>query len=457
MKNVLFSLLAIIVAFNLLSCGLDKHISGKPYDVLSSKVYNQLQEIYSISDFESGTAIVYNKNLYGLINFRGKLIQECIFDTICPLSKNYRIIQAFGKYGLMNIDGDVCIECKYEEAGEFIGDVQLHPFKLNGKWGFVGKDGIVKTSFKYDEVWDFNDSCFVASLHNKWGVIRYDDTYILEPKYDKIQYKWLENPYTVVYLNGKMAIVNSNNDFVTGFEFCEDGFYPFSMENKYLKVSKIEKYNKKVYGIVEYETGKVVIPCEYESLGDISEGLIYAEKNNLYGYIDIDNNIVIPFKYEDAEDFSEGLAKVSVHRGYYNSIGGILPYTEDGYINRQGEFVIKPNIPSSWINSSDTEFNEGLAAAGIRTGNYMYANKFGYIDQSGKFVIQPEYDTAYRFLKGIAIVEKNDEFGCINKDGELVINIEYEDYEYRSEKDTVVVLIKDGIKCLFNFDGTPVE
>ena len=39
----------------------------------------------------------------------------------------------------------------------------------------------------------------------------------------------------------------------------------------------------------------------------------------------------------------------------------------------------------------------------------------------------------------------------------LFTNIEYDEYEYRRDKDTVVILIKDGKKCMFNFDGTPVE
>ena len=458
MKKQFMILVSFALTYNLLSCDLAvKQISGKPYEVLSANVFNQLQEKYLINDFELGTAVVSDNYLYGVINSKGKLIQECVYDTIYPLSNNYRIAKVFGKYGLINVNGKVCVECKYDDVGEFVEETTFHPFKLNDKWGFVSKNGEVKTFFKYDEVLNFNDSCFVASLNNKYGVIRYDDTYILEPKYDKIQYKWLGNPYTIVQLSGKMAIVNSVNNFVTGFDYCADDFYSFPMADQYLEVSKYTEYNKKLYGIIEYETGRVVIPCEYESLGDISEGLLYAEKNNLYGFIDINNNVVIPFKYKDAEDFSEGLARVSVHKGYYNSIAGVLSYTEDGYINKQGEFVIKPSIASSWFNMSDTQFNEGLAAAGVRTGNYMFAQKFGYIDKSGKFVIQPEYDTAYKFLKNIAIVEKNKKYGCINKKGELIVNIEYDEYEYRRDKDTVVILKKDGKKCMFNFDGTPVE
>ena len=55
-------------------------------------------------------------------------------------------------------------------------------------------------------------------------------------------------------------------------------------------------------------------------------------------------------------------------------------------------------------------------------------NKYGYIDKTGKMVIEHQFDIAYPFSEGLAIVGerrkgvKGDDYGYIDKSGELVID-----------------------------------
>ncbi|EAH9640326.1 WG repeat-containing protein, partial [Campylobacter coli] len=50
-----------------------------------------------------------------------------------------------------------------------------------------------------------------------------------------------------------------------------------------------------------------------------------------------------------------------------------------GFIDKNGEFVIKPNFDDAWY------FREGLAKVGLN-------GKYGFIDKSGKIVIEPIFD-----------------------------------------------------------------
>ncbi|EOH7827047.1 TPA: WG repeat-containing protein, partial [Campylobacter coli] len=50
-----------------------------------------------------------------------------------------------------------------------------------------------------------------------------------------------------------------------------------------------------------------------------------------------------------------------------------------GFIDKNGEFAIKPNFDDAWY------FREGLAKVGLN-------GKYGLIDKSGKIVIEPIFD-----------------------------------------------------------------
>ena len=337
---------------------------------------------------------------------------------------------------------------------------------MNGKWGFISKDEATIIQFKYDDVSHITDSTFIAKINGKYGLLNYTDEFILEPKYDKIIYK-IMNKVTdpsYVFLNGKLAILNSKNEFVTNFEYSgEPPYYGLPQEDKYVMISKEVasqySFDKHRYGLIEYETGNIVIPCEYERLGNIAEGLICAKKNDNYGYIDINNKIVIPFSFNDAEDFSEGLARVAIHGGYYNSRIGILPFYLYGFIDKSGKFIIAPEFDNPTLNSWEDGggFHEGLAAMGEKPENNVLAHNFGYIDTTGRYIIKPIYEKAHRFMHGVAIVRLNEKYGCIDKNGNIIVDLIYDNYEYRAEKDSVITFKNRDKIYSFHFNGVPVQ
>ena len=59
--------------------------------------------------------------------------------------------------------------------------------------------------------------------------------------------------------------------------------------------------------------GAVIIPAQYEQVGNFSSGLAAVKLNNKWGYVDKTGNEIIPFKYYYVQDFSEGLAAVELN------------------------------------------------------------------------------------------------------------------------------------------------
>lgn len=85
--------------------------------------------------------------------------------------------------------------------------------------------------------------------------------------------------------------------------------------------------------------------------------------------------------------------------------------------------------------STTPEFHEGLSPMGVSSNNYWGLN-IGYINKKGEFVIKPIYNEAEPFENGLGKVKRNDKEGFVNSNGEEVIPIEYEYVCF--ENDTLV-------------------
>lgn len=81
--------------------------------------------------------------------------------------------------------------------------------------------------------------------------------------------------------------------------------------------------------------GKVIIPLEYEEVGDFSEGLAAVRKDNKWGYINLKNEVVIPIEF--------------TNRGVSSFKNGVATYYTDsgiGLINMKGEIIAEPKYNS---------------------------------------------------------------------------------------------------------------
>ena len=94
----------------------------------------------------------------------------------------YEIKVENNKFGFVDKDGNVIIECKYDAVQPFVdGKAKV---LLNGKWGFIDKSGNVVVPFKYDFAWNFSEGLAVVELDGKWGFIDKSGNVVVPCKYD---------------------------------------------------------------------------------------------------------------------------------------------------------------------------------------------------------------------------------------------------------------------------------
>jgi len=132
----------------------------------------------------------------------------------------------------------------------------------------------------------------------------------------------------------------------------------------------VDLYSQCLYPIVDKENnwgyidieGKEVIKPTFDSVKAFHENMAAVKIGKKWGYIDTAGNIIIKPVYSRAYSFSDQLALVVIDSMY-------------GYITKDGLFAIKPNFKDA------ISFNEGVASIMNKKGVKQF------IDKSGKVII----------------------------------------------------------------------
>lgn len=408
-----------------------KSKNGNPVEILG-EYYNRLVEQYKfIGNFQEGTILVKSGGKYGLLSFYGDCVLPCEYDTITSLDKSSRIVRKNGKYGVVEYNADFIAECKYDSC--LVPSPKYTPAMMNGKWGMLNRAGENVIPHKYDDISQYDDTVFVAQYNGKYGIITYEDKVLIDFKCERINMQPFGNA-SYLEIDGKIAVANSHYKQVTEPLFGAAIIDYFDKDG----CASLRMVSTSKCGLVDVETGKTLIPFEYDDMGFYSEGLVRVCKNDKWGYCDNKGNVIIPLKYNDAKDFSEGLAFVGDF--YANKIckGGLMTENHYGFIDKKGDVVIPIKFADQSLCGNDG-FHCGLAAIGEHRSDNIFAGKIGYIDKTGTFVISPQFDSADSFFLGLAVVEKNNRTGVIDTKGETIIPYNYK-RGWISENDSTINL-----------------
>ena len=243
-------------------------------------------------------------------------------------------------------------------------------------------------------------------------------------------------------------------------------------ENFYEGISRVQNGNK--YGYVD-KTGKIIAPCIYPIARRFNDGMAWVGRivrtrisktilgdltihDYEYGAISAKGEIVVPFKeYKEApEDFSEGLAAVYNEDkmcGFIDKQGMIVipcqykfGLTDKKYFECGSALVCNPSCSEYYLLDKEGNVKVKLRKEVVagRIGNnargegmigFSQGGKYGFINIfEKKIVVQPLYTTISNFVDGFAQVGKTwDEQGFINKNGDVVIPLIYQQVNSFSE------------------------
>ena len=327
-----------------------------------------------------------------------------------------------GKYGIINLDGKVLVEPQYDEITAVPGIRNAYKVKKDNLYGIFDGEGKQILGVSYTDITNLGkdniSGYIVRDQNNKYGIVDYSSNVVLENKYDSID-KTYGNDLYVVTENGTKKLVNKAGEDVllAGFENItgilknKDNGVIFQRDNR--------------YGVMNLN-GEVTIEPEYEELKEAKTGILIAKKDGKYGVIDMTKAEKVPFNYnmitynESADIYiadDENFNSTIFNTNFEAKLTGILTdvNTDAGYI------TIVVGEDTRYYNFRFEEKTD----KDILTTNTLFLSKkddkFGFVDKDGNVVVDYIYDDATEQNEyGYAGIKKDGKWGSIDSKGAVV-------------------------------------
>lgn len=266
--------------------------------------------------------------------------------------------------------------------------------------------------------------CGYKNLKNEW---------VIEPQFDEASFFTDEN-LAIVSVNQKSYLVDTKGnlteidlkkeyvEFPDEFD-CYEGSNPINSFGKdgkiFIETNKSNQYFVDKNG--NTTKAKYFIHW-FEHVPAMSEDGLYIASNGKYddeykeGYINSNNEVVIPFEYSWLSNMTDdGLILVNETVRYSNEYDYYMDLNCKIKRDFRGEF--------DYVDVGLNAYEEDLYVA-------RKNGKYGFVDKDGEIVIPIQYDEVRTFgNKEIAAVCIDEQWGFINKSGETVIPMKYEDIE----------------------------
>lgn len=427
----------------------------------------------SITDFDENVLKYKKDDKYGLIDFEGYKLTEAIYQSISSLKNKPGAIIAKkdDKYGVLDNKGNIIIEFEYDEiigdgycsqkyGYEKTGYITKEKTKTGDIYGYIDYKGKVIISTKYEAVervleYDKDEIYLICMNRGKKGVYK-NKKKIIPFEYQNIYYSDVSNIFIVQKGNNYGFYNNEGNEILEPkySEYSIAGNYICVTEDKVKTlydingnalnninyISMIETDNPE-YFIAQKENGDYCIISKNITVDEgfsylsyaFEDYFIFMDKSGKYGVWKVWDGIKVPSEYEyilkidgknaleakkyDSEDtdiYSENMEIVSTISGAIVDIvdenySVIYSNSEKIYINKEGNIV------------SNTE---------VYPENQLYSvkkeDRWGYADKNGNIVIECEYDFVTELNEyGFAAIATNGVWGVINKEGKIVVEPSY--------------------------------
>lgn len=259
--------------------------------------FPQTDKLY---DFVEGRAIIRRGDNVGIINNKGEVIVEPVYQEIKDYSDGYAKAQRYDRWGFIDKDGEVVVDLDYDDVGDYNGEAI---------WARKGEVfGIIKNNNfnplkDVNRMWDFNDKGITyAQKGDLVGFINTDGEWIIIPQYDKA--RAFVNGLAPVYSDREWGYIDLEGNWVVE---------PKYRDAEVFSESGLAPVKVKRWGFIN-ASGKMVISPEYditaggfglfkfEEKGFI-DGLSRVKTRKGWGYLDTEGNLLGDQWYENLELF----------------------------------------------------------------------------------------------------------------------------------------------------------
>ena len=461
---------------------------GQTTKVMNDKkeqIYTEYNNITPLVLKNVSTDLRYEKSVlkyeedgkYGLISLEGKKITNPIYEEIDTLQykEGEFVIKKDNKYGIMNMNGYVIINPEYDNIKADAYYSTDTGYKNDGyivsnttdegyRYGYIDNEGNKILDTNYNDLYRINyegETYLVCAENGKYGLFNKNKN-IIPNEYQAITYIEGDNlclvqkgkKYGIITLEGSMILqvrynqIDINGDYIyTTDENSEIKVYDKKenevevnqnttistiQENPEYKIYIDTSNGTTLYSI--YQGENKITNGNYNYIGYLSNNnYIASRQNEKLGVIDQNENIKLEMKYDtirkiDGTNLVEADIQSTNTIELYNSnlekiaeMNNATLTIEDNYIKLSSTTEIRYFDLEGKEKQNTEIFPENTIFAKSQNG------KWGFVDKNGQVVIDYQYDEVTEQNEyGFAGVKLNDKWGIVDKNRKIIVEPTYE-------------------------------
>ena len=224
------------------------------YTIVNSKGEEILKEYMNVSalkttegilEFEKEVLKFEQDGKYGLINLDGQIVAKAEYDEIKSLKNKpgKLLVKKDRKWGVMDITGEIIINPQFSEL-RFDG--KNYMFEKDHSWGWCSASGEYIINPQYSKVRGFNGTKLAPAreLHSyDWGYVDTKGNWVIAPQF-KNAYSFNNYGLAIAKLGDDWGIINQKGKWVINPQY--DFVYELKGTNQYI----VSMDNEKSYMII---------------------------------------------------------------------------------------------------------------------------------------------------------------------------------------------------------------
>jgi len=402
-------------------------------------------------------AVENSENKIALFGDAGNPITEFSIDSVSLFYKGLAIIYQNHLQGLIDRNGQVKLEIKYnsikiDKEGKVLA-------QLPNEWVLINGKNETTKQLIADEVKPISAKNFVVRKGKVYGVVDGESKTVLPIKYENLVE--IEQGKYYAKQNGKMGVISQKEEIIISFSFDSlvreaDCYRAYDKnlgwqllskagkkltEKYYLKLSPSNHLgfpviSKGFAGIIDFE-GHEFIHCVFDSIANPVGGLMVVKFKDQYGIIDSNEDWrVAPQNYplyvinqqrylqkQPGNNFIKSFEGEIIYFTPYpivfnkENFKEFLPDGTEKTISYDGEFLQRTEISYG----VEEIFPEHDGLRGIKKDG-----RYGFVDDQGRLRIANRYDSIGEFHEGLASIKLIGKWGFANTSDQIIINPNYD-------------------------------
>lgn len=387
-------------------------------------------EYESAYPFKNGHAIVCKSGKYGIINQSGENVLPIKYSKISSWNENLYLIKTGKTMGLADHSGKIILATKYTmitrsnrygkaliALGGKSATNEKQTYMSNAKYGIIDKNGKILIEPKYKGLYEFSYNVKNEFPFYEGNRLRFSYHYITDTLQTDCSYLGFSKNGMNVYGCGIMDI--------NGKELIKPGLYDLIMlPQSNMARFYITKKKETICGYHNIETGESITPRKFD---------MPIAEINFWSHGDFIGNIA-PI---NGETWSFIDRKGNILRTEFNSLKHSEILNLWAAKKTSGVWDVFDNMNKDIQTLSGYENIEFPQISGDKeVFSVEKDNLFGCITREGEVVVPFEYDQTTANVYNVILVKKNSHWGAITPDNESIIPIEFEYILSPSERNT---------------------